>query len=108
MQLTGKSVVMLAPSAQASRGVLRDEGFKDADTLARFLLDDKMQATAANGIIWLDEAGLVGTKTMAALFDVAGTVNARIVLAGDKRQMASVERGSALRTLEDIARLQIS
>jgi len=108
IQATGKPVVMLAPSAQASRGVLRDEGFKDADTLARFLLDDKMQATAANGIIWLDEAGLVGTKTMAALFDVAGTVNARIVLAGDKRQMASVERGSALRTLEDIAGLKIA
>ena len=71
IETAGKPVVMLAPSAQASRGVLREEGFPNADTLARFLLDDKMQAGVANGVIWLDEAGLVGTKTMAALFDVA-------------------------------------
>ena len=55
----GKRVVMLAPSAEASRGVLREqEGFKNADTLARFLVDPKMQATGKDGVIWLDEAGL--------------------------------------------------
>ena len=96
MEAAGKQVVMLAPSAQASRGVLRSEGFADADTLARFLVDEKMQATAANGVIWLDEAGLVGTRSIAKLFDVADRLNARVVLAGDKRQTAAVERGAAL------------
>jgi len=38
----------------------------------------------------------------------AVVLNARIILAGDKRQMASVERGAALRTLEDIAGLKIA
>lgn len=101
----GKSVVMLAPSAQASRGVLRDEGFPEADTLARFLLDDTMQAKAKDGFIWLDEAGLVGSPTLSTLFDVAERQHARVVLAGDSKQLASVERGAALRVLEDIAGL---
>lgn len=108
MEAAGKHVVMLAPSAQASRGVLRTEGFANADTLARFLVDERMQATAANGIIWLDEAGLVGTKSLAGLFDVAERLDARVVLAGDRRQTASVERGSALRVLETIGGLQLS
>lgn len=108
MEAAGKHVVMLAPSAQASRGVLRAEGFADADTLARFLVDEKMQAGAAGGVIWLDEAGLVGTKSLARLFDVASHVNARVVLAGDKRQTAAVERGAALRVLESIAGLRLS
>jgi ATP-dependent exoDNAse (exonuclease V) alpha subunit len=108
MEAAGKNVVMLAPSAQASRGVLRSEGFADADTLARFLFDEKMQATAKDGVIWLDEAGLVGSRSIARLFDIAEKVNARIVLAGDKRQTASVERGAALRVLEDIAGLKLA
>jgi conjugative relaxase-like TrwC/TraI family protein len=108
IEAAGKPVVMLAPSAQASRGVLRDEGFANADTLARFLVDEKMQARATMGVIWLDEAGLVGTKTMSSLFEVADRLNARVVLAGDKRQLGSVERGAALRVLEDIAGLKVA
>jgi len=107
MEGAGKPVVMLAPSAQASRGVLRSEGFADADTLARFLVDEKMQAGAANGVIWLDEAGMIGTRSIAKLFDVAGRLNARVGLAGDKRQTAAVERGAALRVLESIAGLKL-
>ena len=58
----GKSVVMLAPSAQASRGVLRDEGFADADTLARFLLDETMQAKPLPAALIAAGFLCVGTK----------------------------------------------
>jgi conjugative relaxase-like TrwC/TraI family protein len=108
IESVGKPVVMLAPSAQASRGVLRDEGFQGADTLARFLVDEKMQRAAQDGVIWLDEAGLVGTKTMSSLFALAEQLNSRIVLVGDTRQLGSVERGAALRVLEDVAKLKIA
>lgn len=108
IEQAGKPVVMLAPSANASRGVLRAEGFEGADTLARFLLDEKMQASARGGVIWLDEAGLVGTKTLVKLFSLAGELDARVVLAGDKRQLGSVERGAPLRTLEEVAGLKIA
>ena len=104
----GKAVVMLAPSAEASRGVLREAGFADADTLATFLLNEKMQERARDGFIVLDEAGLVGTPSLAGLFSVAARVDARVVLMGDKKQLGSVERGAALRVLEDIAGLPVA
>lgn len=106
IEKAGRSVVMLAPSAQASRGVLRDEGFAAADTLARFLADPSMQQKARGGVIWLDEASLVGSKTMAQLFGTAGRLDARVVLMGDKGQLGSVERGAPLRVLEDLAGLR--
>jgi len=100
----GKTVIALAPSAQASRGVLRSEaGFTNADTVARFLADKDMQAAAQDGVILVDEAGLLGTRDTAALFDIAEAVNARVVLVGDRRQHRSVSSGEPLRLLEERA-----
>jgi len=100
----GHQVVVLAPSAGASRGVLREEaGFKDADTVAMFLKSEAMQERAAGQVIWVDEASLLGNKDMAALFDIAERVNARVILMGDRRQHGSVASGSPLKLLEEQA-----
>ena len=99
-ELSGKPAVVLAPSIQASRGVLREEGFSKADTLAQFLQDRDFAETARGGVIIVDEAGLVGTPDMSALLQTADRLRARVVLQGDTRQHASVERGDALRYLE--------
>ncbi len=102
---TGTHVVPLAPSAAASRGVLRNDGFETADTVARFLVDEKMQKAAAGQVIWIDEAGLLSTRMLNQVFTLAESLNARILLSGDRRQHGSVERGSPLRLLEDEAGL---
>lgn len=99
----GHRVVVLAPSATASRGVLRQEGFEEADTVARFLLDPQMQQSAAGQVIWVDEAGLLSNRDMAALFDVAEQVKARVILVGDRRQHGSVASGSPLKVLQEQA-----
>ncbi|HWB12754.1 MAG TPA: MobF family relaxase [Pirellulales bacterium] len=99
----GTRVIALAPSASASRGTLRDAGFADAETVARFLLDDKLKQQARGQLIWIDEAGLLGTRTMAAVFHTADKLDARVLLSGDRRQHGSVERGGALKLLEDEA-----
>jgi conjugative relaxase-like TrwC/TraI family protein len=96
----GKKVFTFAPSADASRGVLRQEGFKDAETVARLLADEKLQQTIAGQVIWIDEAGLLGTRQMGQVFDLANKIDARVVMSGDRRQHGSVERGAALRLLE--------
>ena len=103
-----RPVVVLAPSAEASRGVLRREGFKDADTVARFLMDDDFQNKARGGVIWVDEAGLLGVRQTRAVFDVAERLGARVVLQGDGRQHGSVERGATLRVLEEFAGLPVA
>lgn len=101
----GTKVFAFAPSADASRGVLRSDGFKDAETVARLLADEKLQQQIAGQVILIDEAGLLGTGTMAQVFDLAEKLHARVILAGDRHQHGSVSRGAALRLLEDEAGL---
>jgi ATP-dependent exoDNAse (exonuclease V) alpha subunit len=103
-----RPVVVLAPSAEASRGVLRKEGFAEADTVARFLIDEKFQQNARGGVIWVDEAGLLGIRQMRQVFDAADRLGARVVLQGDRRQHGSVERGATLRVLEEFAGLPVA
>ncbi len=99
----GRELFVFAPTAGASRGVLRQEGFDTADTVARLLADAAIQERVRGQVIWIDEAGLLGSKTMARVFDLAGRADARVVLSGDRRQHRAVERGSPLRLLEEEA-----
>lgn len=103
MEKAGKTVTVVAPSSKASRGVLRDEGFGSADTVARLLIDNEMQASLKGQVLWVDEAGLLGTKNMTALLRIAKEQNAQLILGGDTRQHASVERGDALRIINKVA-----
>jgi conjugative relaxase-like TrwC/TraI family protein len=105
----GKPVVALAQSVKASREVLREEaGFKQADTVARFLKDEKMQESAKSGVILVDEASQLGTRDMIKVFEVAERVNARVLLVGDRRQHRSVTAGEPLALLEEKAGLKVA
>ena len=104
----GTKVFAFAPTAEASRTVLREAGFADADTVARLLADEALQRRAAGQLIWIDEAGLLGARTMAQVFDLADKVDARVLLTGDARQHASVERGAMLRLLETEAGVKVA
>lgn len=106
IQATGLRVFTCAPSADASRGVLRDEGFGDADTLHKLLHDSKLQDDLAGQVVWVDEAGLVGAAQMHQLFSFANEKGFRIVLSGDTGQHSPVPRGDALRLLESHAGLR--
>lgn len=102
MEKAGKKVIVVAPTAQASRGVLREEGFEKAETVAKLLTDQNMQKQLANQVLWVDEAGLLGTKDMTSLLEIAKKQNARLILGGDTRQHSSVVRGDALRILNTV------
>lgn len=88
-------VVALAPSGKASRTNLRKEGFREADTVARFLVDEQMQRSACDGVIIVDEAGLLSARQADRLIETAQRLNARLVLVGDTGQHRAVERGQA-------------
>jgi conjugative relaxase-like TrwC/TraI family protein len=105
----GKNVVALAPTAEASRGVLRqDAGFATADTVARFLKDEAMQESARNGVVLVDEASMVSTQDMLKLFEIAEQVHSRLVLVGDRKQHRSVAAGEPLKLLEERAGLPVA
>ena len=101
----GHEVYTFAPSAEASRGVLRSEGFANADTVERLLCDDKLRKQVAGQVLWIDEAGLLSVKDTNRLLTLAKEQNCRVILSGDRRQHSSVIRGDALRIIEDEAGL---
>lgn len=103
---TGVKVMPLAPSADASRGVLRQSGFKKADTVAMFLSSAKLQEHVRGGVLWVDEASLLGTQDFKKLFAVAEKLNARVILSGDERQHSSPARGDGLRILREYAGIE--
>lgn len=106
IEAAGKKVTVVAPTSQASRGVLREEGFKEATTVATLLVDTKMQESLKGQVLWVDEAGLLGTKDMKAILELAKAQDARVILGGDTRQHASVVRGDALRILNTVAKIE--
>jgi len=108
LEAAGRKVVVLAPSVRASIDVLRGEGFAEADTVARFLVDSEMQEKSRGQVIWVDEAGLLGIESMAKLLDLAGKLNARVVLSGDRFQHRGVGRGEPLKLLEEKAGVPVA
>jgi conjugative relaxase-like TrwC/TraI family protein len=102
----GKDVFACAPSAEAVE-VLREDGFKNAQTVERFLIDPKMHEQVKGGVLLVDEAGLLSVKDMKRIFDVAEQQGARVILSGDSKQHSAVYRGDALRILEKDAGLRV-
>jgi conjugative relaxase-like TrwC/TraI family protein len=107
IESTGQKVFTFAPSAEASRGVLRsDAGFANAETVEALLQNQKLQQQVRGQVVWIDEAGLLSVRTLARVVDFAEKENCRIILSGDTAQHRAVERGDALRILEKHAGLQ--
>jgi conjugative relaxase-like TrwC/TraI family protein len=94
-----KQIFAFAPSSDASRNVLRNEGFENADTVARLLRDKLLQETLKKQVILIDEAGMLSNKAMNGIFAIAQQQSARVILVGDTKQHNSVERGDAMRIL---------
>lgn len=86
--------------------MLRKEGFKNADTFQRFLIDTDLQKAATGQVVWIDEAGLLGSRDMHRLFALARERNFRVILSGDTGQHSPVPRGDAMRLLENHAGLR--
>lgn len=104
----GHRVFTFAPSADASRGVLRREGFAEADTVARLLVDAELQERTRGQVLWIDEAGLLGTRAMRQVFDLAERNDCRVILSGDAKQHGAVARGAVLKMLERQAGLPVA
>lgn len=99
-QAAGHRVKTFAPTSDAAKNTLRKEGFKDAETVQRLLVDPSMAKKISGSILWIDEAGLLSAKQMAKLAELAQARDCRLILSGDTSQHSSVERGDALRILE--------
>ena len=96
MQSAGQNIFTFAPTSQAVE-VLKKEGFEQSETIQQFLINAELQNQARNSVLWIDEAGLLSTREMRKLFDIAEKQKAWVILSGDRFQHHSVERGDAFR-----------
>lgn len=100
IETTGRHVAIAAPTAMATHEVLRKEGFDNAQTVARLLKDPDEQRKLKNGVLWVDEAGLLSIPDLARLVQLVETKRCRLLLTGDTRQHRAVLRGDAMRLIE--------
>jgi conjugative relaxase-like TrwC/TraI family protein len=99
-ELDGYQVHGCAPTGIATVG-LAEEGFTDARTVDRLLLDLGRGREALDGrtVLVVDEAAMVATRKLAPLLGHADRAGAKVVLVGDDRQFASIEAGGGFRAL---------
>ena len=83
-----------AAELQASTGI-------ESTTMARLLIDLERGDTTLtrHHVIVVDEASLVGSRTLDRLQRQVDGAQAKLVLVGDNRQLSSIDAGGALRSL---------
>ena len=99
-EAAGRQVFAFAPSASASRVNLRKEGFAEADTIARLLVDKELQEQVRGQVLLIDEAALLGTKETVTALRLAKELKARVWIVGDDKQHGSVTRGAPFELLQ--------
>jgi hypothetical protein len=77
---------------------LCDSGVQ-ACTIARLLLDVQQYGLPRGSVLIVDEAGMVGTRTLALLAEHAEAAGAKLVLVGDDKQLPEIDAGGAFRGL---------
>jgi conjugative relaxase-like TrwC/TraI family protein len=104
MRMAGETPTYLATTATAVKVLARD-GF-EVNTVARFLVDEKMQEAARGGRVVVDEASMLGHKEAVKLFKLGEQLNLKFIFVGDPAQHGSVPRGAFMRILEEYAGIQ--
>jgi conjugative relaxase-like TrwC/TraI family protein len=77
---------------------LRDSGVSST-TVARLLTEVQQHGLPHGSVLIVDEAGMVGTRTIALLADHARRYGAKLVLVGDDKQLPEIDAGGAFRGL---------
>jgi ATP-dependent exoDNAse (exonuclease V) alpha subunit len=99
-QLDGYRLLAAAPTGIASMS-LQGEGFEDVATCDRLLgdLDRGREHLDDRTVLVVDEAGMVGSRKLTRLLEHADRAQAKVVLAGDDRQLAAIDAGGGFRAL---------
>lgn len=102
------TVLALAPSWVAADEIAASTGIA-AQAIAKWR-SDLVRGTGrpldADTVILVDEAGMVGTRDMEAILSSAVEKGCKVVLLGDRRQLASVPGANALGAISDLLQRQ--
>jgi hypothetical protein len=96
----GKTVIGLAWTNDVAQQMHRD-GFELAGTIASQLhaIDNGRNRWTRDTVLIVDEAAMISTGNLARLAGAAKDAGAKLILAGDDKQLSSIERGGMFETL---------
>ena len=100
------NIVFLSPQT-GGKEVLKTEGFKNSQTVASFIMKQNDPSNKIkNGLIIVDEAGLLSNVDGSNIINAAEKYNARVLFVGDVDQHKSVAAGDYLRILETHSKIE--
>ncbi len=103
-EAAGYRVVGSSTAARAARELADGGGIAESGTLAR-LLGDLEHAEhggfAPRTVLVIDEAGMVGSRVLERVLEVAARDQAKVVLVGDSAQLPEIDAGGSFRGLAD-------
>jgi Ti-type conjugative transfer relaxase TraA len=99
----GKRVVGLAPTNAVAQDLAAD-GFTEAGTVhsALFRLKNGRTSWDRDTVVVVDEAAMLDTPVTGELLAAARQAGAKLILVGDDRQLASIERGGLFAELRQL------
>lgn len=99
-QKAGYQVVGLAPTHKASNN-LKNAGFDVTMTAHRFVFaaHNNKITLPSKSLVVIDEAGMIGTEHYVELMNAAKQFGSKVLLVGDERQLASIQRGDMFEEL---------
>jgi hypothetical protein len=103
-------VLAHALTGRAARQIREDSGIRSS-TIASLLLDIEQFGGRfrKGGVVIVDEAGMVGSRDMARLVQVARRDDVKLVLSGDPKQVQPIDGGAAYRALGDaLGRIELT
>jgi len=98
LQGGGRLMAAAAPTESAVKALKKD-GFQNAMTLEALLQNKDAHPLLSGRAIVVDEAGMISGRQMQELLRLAQRFDARIIFAGDTKQLQSVEACDSMRIL---------
>lgn len=100
-ETVGYQVLGVATSGQAARGLAEGAGIAESRTVAslQWRLDHDQVTLTDRHVIVLDEAGMTDDADLGAILAAAQRAGAKLIVAGDDRQLGAVGPGGGLAAL---------
>ncbi|HET7486329.1 MAG TPA: MobF family relaxase [Acidimicrobiales bacterium] len=106
-EAAGHEVIGCALAARAAAQLTSGAGIR-ASTIHRLLAATAGERLPERSVLVVDEGGMVGTRQLARLLDLAADSGAKVVLVGDHRQLPEVAAGGAFAALaEDLGAITL-
>jgi hypothetical protein len=96
--ITGTSILGGALAGRTAAGLEQATGIPST-TLTRLIGESRHGGLPAGVIVVVDEAGMVGTRQLAAIADLVEAAEGKLILIGDDRQLPEIDAGGLFRAL---------